>query len=145
MMFSSMRTNVSVFFSFLLGNALFATVLGTQYFKTLPSWPTDGFGASFLVGSLWSQLGLLTLMIGVLGLPFASVPLRWARWAWILIASMGLIILYVVNMAKGGIDCSWSFGNSIPIDKLVIQKKSEKDTKVFLVVSHINICHNLIH
>lgn len=90
-----MRTNVSVFFSFLLGNALFATVLGTQYFKTLPSWPTDGFGASFLVGSLWSQLGLLTLMIGVLGLPFASVPLRWARWAWILIASMGLIILYV--------------------------------------------------
>lgn len=80
---------------FIIINAFIAMLIACRYFFYLPEVPTDLLGFSFLVSSVISHMALLTLLLGVVLIPFLLLPYRISQIIQATVASLALIALFI--------------------------------------------------
>ncbi|WP_244943736.1 DUF3413 domain-containing protein [Vibrio algivorus] len=80
---------------FILVNAILAMLIALRYFVYLPSFPSDGLSLGFIVSGLWSQMTLLTAVIGLVTIPLLLLPTTARRISIAIIASLALCVLII--------------------------------------------------
>ncbi len=83
----------------ILINSLIAMAIASRYFAFLPEIPTDVLGLSFLISGTFSQMVLLSGLIGLVALPaifISNAKMRNATQA--IIASLGIATLFIDTM-----------------------------------------------
>lgn len=69
--------------------------IALRYFAYLPSFPSDGLSLGFIVSGLWSQMTLLTAVIGLVTIPLLLLPTLARRISIAIIASLALCVLII--------------------------------------------------
>jgi membrane-anchored protein YejM (alkaline phosphatase superfamily) len=79
----------------ILINALLAMLISTRYFQLLPEFPSELLAQIFMVASAWGQMTLLAALIGLVAIPSLFLPIIPRRGIQSLMASIGLITLFI--------------------------------------------------
>ncbi|WP_089124763.1 DUF3413 domain-containing protein [Vibrio algivorus] len=80
---------------FILINAILAILIALRYFVYLPSFPSDGLSLGFIASGLWSQMTLLTAVIGLVTIPLLVLPTTARRASIAITASLTLCVLII--------------------------------------------------
>lgn len=80
---------------FIAINSLFAMLISTRYFSYMPELPSGFVGLSFVVTSIFSQMFLLSLIIGLISLPCFWLSGKTSKLLIAFIASVGLSALII--------------------------------------------------
>ncbi|WP_116645307.1 DUF3413 domain-containing protein [Salinivibrio sp. HTSP] len=80
---------------FIAINALVLMAIASRYFAFLPSFPTEPLGITFIVVSIFSQMALLAAIVGLVTLPLLLLPTKLRQPLLALIASVGVITLFI--------------------------------------------------
>lgn len=89
------QSKLRVHIYFIIINAFLAMLIACRYFFYLPEIPTDLLGFSFLVSSVISHMALLTLLWGVILVPFLFLPNRLSKIVQASVASLAIIALFI--------------------------------------------------
>lgn len=89
------KNKLSIYFTFLKINIVFAILIAIRYFFFLPELPTDVIGVSFIVFSLVGQMSLLGTIVGVLCVIFVIAPKRIFYFLVSFFASFSLCLLVI--------------------------------------------------
>lgn len=76
-------------------NALIAMVFSLRYFEHLPSFPSDALSLGFIMTSVWSQMTLLSAIIGLITIPLLLLPRFVYRVSISAFSSFALVVLVV--------------------------------------------------
>lgn len=79
----------------ILINAVLAMLISLRYFAYLPAFPDDLLSLSFIVTGIWSQMTLLTAVIGLITIPLLLLPKHISRILIALIASIAICVLII--------------------------------------------------
>ncbi|MGO2499532.1 MAG: DUF3413 domain-containing protein [Vibrio litoralis] len=79
----------------ILINAILAMLISLRYFAYLPAFPDDILSLSFIVTGIWSQMTLLTAVIGLVTIPLLLLPKHISRILISLIASIAICVLII--------------------------------------------------
>ncbi|MCF7355389.1 DUF3413 domain-containing protein [Vibrio sp. CK2-1] len=79
----------------ILINAILAMLISFRYFAYLPAFPDDLLSLSFIVTGIWSQMTLLTAVIGLITIPLLLLPKHISRILISLIASIAICVLII--------------------------------------------------
>ena len=80
---------------FIIANALIFMLISCRYFFYLPEFPSDLLGFSFLVSSIFSHMTLLSLIMGIVLIPFLFLPTQARRLIISAGAALALIALFL--------------------------------------------------
>ena len=80
---------------FILINAFVAMLISLRFFAYLPIFPKDVLSLSFIVTGVWSQMTLLTAVIGLITIPLLLLPRILNRILIALIASIAISVLLI--------------------------------------------------
>lgn len=79
----------------ILINALVAMAISSRYFAFLPEFPSDIQAIVFIFAGTFSQMVLLSAVVGLISIPFLFLPTRSRRLVQSLIASIGIAVLFI--------------------------------------------------
>lgn len=76
-------------------NALIAMIISLRYFEYLPSFPSDALSLGFIMASVWSQMTLLSAIVGLVTIPLLLLPRFVYRISIAAFSSFALVVLVV--------------------------------------------------
>lgn len=76
-------------------NAMIAMFISLRYFEYLPGFPADALSVSFIAASVWSQMTLLSAIVGLITIPLLLLPRLAYRVSIAAFSSFFLVLLVV--------------------------------------------------
>lgn len=79
----------------ILINAVLAMLISARYFQFLPEFPGEPKALVFMLAGSWGQMTLFAALIGLISIPFLLLPTIPRRSIQALLASVGIIVLFI--------------------------------------------------